>query len=218
VTAYVEITTASQGLLPSPCPECLWWQTTQGENRGVERRLEWMRALEESWGSVGLVALDGREVNSSIQFAPVRALPRPLALPSGEPPEDSVLLFCLRGRVGTPSRDTQELLHRAMAHLRHRQIRVAHAYARPLGTNTVCGVRNLFGLEFLEANGFTVVRSVGRAYLLKVDLRGLVPALAEAGWTARRLLGGAVNPSPATFGRAAAVRPDAITGPSRTPR
>ncbi|MHB0981041.1 MAG: hypothetical protein ACYC5Q_13410 [Thermoleophilia bacterium] len=201
MTTYVEITTASQGLLPSPCPECVWWQTTQGDNRDTERRLEWMQALEESWGSVGLVALDGREVIASIQFAPVRSLPRLVALSSGEPPEDSVLLFCLRGRVGRPSLDTQELLHRAMAHLRHKHVQVAYAYARPLGTSTLCGVLNLFGLEFLEANGFTVVRAVGEAYLMQVDLGGLVPALAEARWTVRRLLGVAAHPSPATFNR-----------------
>lgn len=201
MTAYVEVTTASQSLLPSPCPECLWWQTTQGDNQGTERRLEWMRALEEGWGSVGLVAVEGREVIASIQFAPVRSLARPYALRSGEPAEDSVLLFCLRGRVGRPSRDAQELLHRAMAVLRHRHVRVAHAYARPLGTSALCGVRNVFGLEFLEANGFTVVRSVGRVYLMQVDLGGLVPTLAEAGRTVRRLLGATVHPSPATFGR-----------------
>lgn len=201
MTAYVEVTTASQGLLPSPCPECLWWQTTQGTERSTERRLEWMRAVEESWGGVGLVAVEGREVIASIQFAPVRSLPRPHTLAAGEPPEESVLLFCLRGRVGRPSRDAQELLHRAMAHLRHRRVRRAYAYARPLGTGSLCGIRNLFGLEFLERNGFTVVRSVGPAYLMQVDLGGLVPTLADAGWTVRRLLGAAAHPSPATFGR-----------------
>lgn len=232
--AYVEVTTSSQSLLPSPCPECLWWQTLDGlepasdtaepayvgpggPERAPERtrdhpeppsgesalagRLGWMRDIEESWGSVGLVTVEGREVLASIQFAPVTALPRTHILSPGAMPDESVLLFCLRGRVGRPSVEAEELLHRAMMHLRRKHVRHAYAYARPLGSKGLCGMRNLFGLEFLEANGFTVVRAVGSAYLVQTDLAGLAPAVTEAGWTVRRLLGANGHPSPATFHR-----------------
>lgn len=158
-----------------------------------------MRDLEQSWGSVGLVAVEGREVLASIQFAPVSALPRAHALSSVAPPDESVLLFCLRGRVGRPSVEAEELLHRAMMHLRRRHVRHVYAYARPLGSKSLCGMRNLFGLEFLESNGFTVVQAIDTAYLVQTDLAGLAPAVAEAGWTVRRLLGANGHPSPATF-------------------
>jgi len=62
-------------------------------------------------------------------------------------------------------------------------------------------VRNLFGLEFLEDNGFGVARALDHAYLMRADLGGLVPTLAEAGWSIRRRLGAGARPSPATFGR-----------------
>jgi hypothetical protein len=201
VVSYVEVTGASLGLLPSPCPDCMWWQTTQAPSEGRDRRLEWMRALEAGWGSVGLVAVDGPQTVASIQFAPVRSLARAHILPFGPPPEDAVLLFCLRGRVGRPNVEAQELLHRAMVNLRRRGAGEAYAYARPLGTHSMSGVRNLFGLEFLEANGFVVVSAAENAYLMRTDLRGLLPSLLEAGWSIRRRLGVGAHPSPATFGR-----------------
>jgi hypothetical protein len=201
VVSYVEVTTSSQRLLPSPCPDCVWWQTTQGERESRERRLEWMRTLEATWGSVGLVAVEGLETVASIQFAPVRSLARALILPFGPPPDEAVLLFCLRGRVGRPNVESQELLHRTMVLLRRRGVGEVYAYARPLGTHSMSGVRNLFGLEFLEANGFVVAKAAANAYLMRVDLRGLIPALTEAGWSIRRKLGVGAHPSPATFGR-----------------
>jgi len=201
VAAYVEVTTATQGLLPPPCSDCMWWQTTQGPAEGRERRLEWMRLLETSWGSVGLLAVEDRETVASIQFAPVRSLARPHSRPFGRPPEEAVLLFCLRGRVGRPTVETQELLHRAMSALRRRGVREVYGYARPLDTHTLSGVRNLFGLEFLEANGFVVARAIDHGYLMRADLGGLIPALSEAGGSMRRRLAGAGHPSPATFWR-----------------
>lgn len=201
MAAYVEVVTDTQGLLPAPCPDCLWWQSTQGPTQGRERRLEWMRALEKGWGSVGLVAVEDRETIASIQFAPIRSLARPHTLPFGQPPEDAVLLYCLRGRVGRPSIETRRLLHETMSHLRRRGVREVYAYARPLDTHSLSGVRNLFGLEFLEANGFVVARAIDHAYLMRADLGGLVPALAEAGSSLRRRLGERAHPSPATFGR-----------------
>ncbi|GAB4246814.1 MAG: hypothetical protein Kow00122_03950 [Thermoleophilia bacterium] len=197
--AFVEIITASQGLLPGPCAECLWWQTTQGQTTGTDRRLQWMAQLEHGWGSVGLVALEGDQTVAAIQFAPVWALPRAHLLPPAAPPDDAVLFYCLRGRIGRPAYEAHKLLHRAMAHLRRRRTHEVYAYARPLGSNALCGIRNLFGLEFLEANGFEIVQSGPEHHLVRADLRGLVPALAEAGSTVRRLTGAVGRPSPVTF-------------------
>ena len=58
-TSFVEVVTASQGLLPPPCAQCLWWQTAGGADTGLDRRLTWMSNLEQNWGSVGIVAVEG---------------------------------------------------------------------------------------------------------------------------------------------------------------
>lgn len=200
---YVEIIPVSQGLLPHPCPDCLWWQNTQGSDASVvlQRRLDWMASLERTWGSVGLVAMDCRDTVASIQFAPVRALARPHGLPLGPPPDDAVLVYCLRGKLGRPVKEAQQLLHQAMGHLRRRRVQEIYAYARPLGSKQLCGVRNLFGLEFLESSGFQVVRADGDLSLMRVDLRGLLPAVAEARTALRRVVAHGGHPSPATFTR-----------------
>lgn len=197
--SFVEVIPASQGLLPDPCPECLWWQATRRDTSDRATRLQWMAQLERTWGSVGLVALEGRETTGSVQFAPVAALPRTGRLQPGAPPRDAVLLFCLRGRIGRPTYETERLLHRAMARLRHRRVLEVYAYARPLGSKSLCGIRNLCGLEFLEANGFQTVRRGPDATLMVADLRGLLPAVTEAGGLLRRLTHGSARPSPATF-------------------
>ena len=109
-----------------------------------------MGALEEAWGSVGLVSVEDGETVASIQFAPIRSLARPHSLALGQPPEDAVLLFCLRGRVGRPNVETQKLLHAAMSHLRRRGVREVYGYARPLDTHSLSGVRNLSLIHISE--------------------------------------------------------------------
>jgi hypothetical protein len=145
--------------------------------------------------------MDGRETVAAVQFAPVRALSRPHSLPLGPPPDEAVLVYCLRGRVGRPAKETQQLLHQAMGHMRRRRVQEIYAYARPFGSKHLCGVRNLFGMEFLESIGFQVVRTDGDMALMRVDLRGLLPALAEARTALRRAVAHGGHPSPATFTR-----------------
>ena len=88
-----------------------------------------------------------------------------------------------------------------MASLRERRVTELFAYARPLGSESLCGLRNLCGLEFLEAHGFRVVRGGGDAFLMRVDLRGLLPTLKEVGGLLRAVRGGAPRPSPAAWSR-----------------
>jgi hypothetical protein len=201
MATYVEVIAASQGLLPPPCPACLWWQGTGGDvQESMDGRLEWMRTIERRWGSVGLVALEGTETVAAVQFAPVGSLLHVHRLPVGPPPLDGVLLYCLRGRVGHPVREAHQLFHQALIRLRERGIDEAYAYARPLGGKNICGVRNLFGLEFLEANGFCRTAANEEVHLMRVSLSGLVPdlaGLAEAGAAFARGLLSAGHPRPA---------------------
>jgi hypothetical protein len=199
VLSFVEVVAVSQGLLPSPCAECLWWQTSTGTATGRERRLAWMGALEQTWGSVGMIAMEGADTAAALQFAPVRALPRAYHLPPGPPPDEAVLLFCLRSRLHLPGSVPRQLLHRSLALLRERGFDEAFTYAKPLGEQSICGSRNLAGLEFLLSNGFQVVGCHGQIYLTRVELRGLLPSLSQAGQLWRRLRHAPAAPSPVAF-------------------
>jgi hypothetical protein len=86
-----------------------------------------------------------------------------------------------------------------MASMRDRRATELYAYARPLGSESLCGLRNLCGLEFLEAHGFRVVRGGGDAFLMRVDLRSLLPTLKEVGGLLRAVRGAAPRPSPAAW-------------------
>lgn len=196
MAGFVQVVPETQDLLPPPCPHCLWWQTTSGHIQGTAPRLEWMGGLAESWGSTGLVMTDAEGALAAVQFAPVRALPRAQQLPAGPPPGDAVLLFCLRGRLGGPSWEPSRLLHRSLGVLRERRVDEVYAFARPLGSSSLCGLRNLCGLEFLQANGFVVVRGGGDAFLMKVELRGAIPALKDVGGYFRRLRQHTPSPAP----------------------
>jgi hypothetical protein len=203
---FVHVVAASQGLLPDPCPTCLWWQTTQGSDpdRDVEadtaRRLTWMRQLEESWGSLGMVLQEGPSTLAALQFAPVKALARASRLPAGPPPEDAILIYCLRGRLDRSAHEPSRLLHRTLGHLRKQRLAEVYAFARPLGSVDLCGLRNLCGLEFLRAHGFEIVRGGGDAFLMRLDLRGLLPSLKEAASGLRWVRPEPATPSPAIFG------------------
>jgi hypothetical protein len=199
VAEYIDVIPQTQSLLPSPCPECLWWQTTHGDESGAMAREEWMRGLASSWGSTGMVLVRAEQTLAAVQFAPVRSLPRTRLLPAGPLPAEAVLVFCLRAQLGHPSSEASRLLHRAMASMRDRRVTELFAYARPLGSESLCGLRNLCGLEFLEAHGFRVVRGGGDAFLMRVDLRGLLPTLKEVGGLLRAVRGAAPRPSPAAW-------------------
>ena len=201
MTEYIDVIPETQHLLPSPCAECLWWQTTQGDESGTALRQEWMQGLTSSWGSTGMALVRDDQTLAAVQFAPVRALARARILPAGPIPSEAVLLFCLRARLGHPSSEASRLLHRTMASLRDRRVTEVFAYARPLGSESLCGLRNLCGLEFLEAHGFQVVRGGGDAFLMRVDLRGLLPTLKEVGGLLRAVRSGAPRPSPAAWSR-----------------
>ena len=209
MTEFVHIITASQALLPDPCPRCLWWQTTDSRSReehgadarSQERRLEWMETVESSWGTVGMVLQDDGSTLAGVQFAPVRELPRVTLLPAGPPPDEAVLIYCLRGRLDRSAFEPSRLLHRSLSHLRKRDVPEVYAFARPLGSRDLCGLRNLCGLEFLQAHGFHVVRGGGDAFLMRLDLRGLLPSVVEAAGALRWFRQAAATPSPATFGR-----------------
>lgn len=184
--SFVEIVPASASLLPPACLQCDWFLSRQGTSGAgaAQARAEWMDQVMSRWGSVGLAAVEGRETLAVIQFAPVATLPRPAFL-APQAPSTSTLLFCLRYRLDKADGVSRLLLHRALALLRERRVPEVHAYATRLGEAAASG--NLMGLEFLQANGFHLVREQAGVYLMRIELKGLIPALSDFAWKLRRL-------------------------------
>lgn len=203
---YVSVYTGNQEMLPSPCPQCIWWQRIGGVS-DREARLEWMARLEQDWGPPGLVLIRDDETRAAVQFAPVWSLPRVAVLPPGSPPDEAVLVFCLRARLNDPISEPIQLLQRTMFELRRRGASQMYAYARPLGNESVCGLRNLFGYEFLSRHGFTAVKSDGEFFLMKAELFGLLPALKELRALLPRWGESPATPSPALWSRPRRISP-----------
>ena len=110
------------------------------------------------WGSVGLVAMEGRQTVASVQFAPVRAFSDRTRCPRS-PAGEAVLVFCLRGRVGRPVNEARQFLTGPWATCADRS--GALCLRAACRQQHLCGVRNLFGRSSSRANGFQVVRSEG---------------------------------------------------------
>lgn len=177
---YVEIIAASASLLPPLCQRCLFWQATSEALEDPESaRLEWLDALSLDFGSCGVAAVYGGTPVGAVQFAPLQALPRAAALLENTAPPGSAFLFCLRLRPEWAHAEAKPLLHRAIASLHARGVPCVYAFARPAGSPRVHSLRNVFGLEFLRANGFRRVARVGQTEVLCLDLRGLVPAVRD---------------------------------------
>ena len=176
--SFVEIVPASVSSLPPTCWKCDWFLQTGGRSGegGDGAREAWMERVALEWGSVGLAAVEGSETLAVIQYAPLSTLPRAVTLVPAAPSQ-STLLFCLRYRVDGAEGVSRLLLHRALALLRERGIREAHAYAIPMGSAPASG--NLMGVDFLQANGFHAVRESGGVTLMRVELKGLVSVLAD---------------------------------------
>lgn len=201
MTVVVEVTAASEVLLPGRCSGCTWWQSTSpgGQEGGSEENRAWVQEVVGSWGSVGLVMLEGQDTLASVRFAPLEKLSRTRVLLPSPPDERGALLYCLRGRVGRPSYETRRLVQKSLALLKSRRVRLVYAYARPLGSEDACGFKNLCGKEFLERLGFEHTAEHQGVSLMRVRLEGTVDALVEAGGRLARLRGETASPSPATF-------------------
>ncbi len=198
MTTYVEIVPASEGLLPPLCRECLWWQRVKipptGEGRML--RVSWLERVSREWGSCGMAAVQGRDTLGTVQFAPVRSLPKALhLLPDAASPE-SALLFCLRLRRGRPFEEARPLLHRALSSLHERGTAEVLALARAMGSSRAHGSGNIFSLEFLLANGFQPAGRAGRLEIVRCDLRGLLPVISDLLWAWRWVRHSAPTPTP----------------------
>jgi len=201
MAVVVEVTAASEGLLPGSCSGCTWWQSTPhgGEELGPGYSGEWMREVVQDWGSVGLVMVQGQDTLTSVRFAPVKKLARVHTLLPRLPDGEGVLLYCVRARVGRPSFEARRLVQRSLAHLRRRWVNQVYAYALPLDSESACGFKNLLGKEFLESMGFLPAAEYRGVFLMRVRLEGAVTVLGKTRERLALLRREATSPHPATF-------------------
>jgi hypothetical protein len=202
MTSFIEIVPSTQGLLPEPCDSCVWWQSSHRPGLGCGSREEWLQRVSRRFGSVGVVAAEAGSTFAALQFAPAGSLARLSSLPGGHVvPEDGVLVYCLRAAEGTEAYEVRRLLHRALGILRRRDACSVYAFAQPLGSAHTVASHNVWGLEFLAANGFHSVSSHGDMCVMTCQLHGLLPSrlLPTASWL--RVRSPAAAPTPVAFSR-----------------
>jgi hypothetical protein len=216
---YLPLAAFRQGLLPSECRSCAWWQTSGAsapeEDAASVRRHEWMTDLEQDWGHPGLLVLGGdggRNISGSgevpvsavVHFAPASSLARFRELPFAPLPAFSALLFCFRREEDTPRWAAKRLLGKAVSELRSRGVEEVYAVAH--WPENVDGAHahpdcRFFSTEFLAANGFERVAHDRHLCLMRLDTRGLVGLVDQLEAVVRRLFSREEEaaPSPAAW-------------------
>lgn len=224
MAAYLPLCAFREGLLPSACRKCLWWQTTGSERLDeqgldkqalMERKRYWMLSLEKTWGTTGLLLENTSRksgerpaqpsIVASISFCPPEALPRLHELSFNSLPRNSAVIFCLRTEPGVGYHVPKRLLHKSLAQLKDRGVYEAFAVARDEMEALTSGEdsRNcrFFPPDFLVSNGFHVVSTNRDLILMRADLRGLLSLFERVESAVRRLLRNEPTPSPAAWSR-----------------
>lgn len=213
---YLPLGAFRQGLLPTTCRSCAWWQTAgrttcQGP-AAANRRHEWITDLEQDWGSVGLLvfepgARDGREnradpvITASIHFAPGTALTRFRELPFPPLPPFSALLFCFHSDDESSRSLAKRLIRRALNELRERGVQEVFAVAHLPGELLGEADCRFFSADVLAESGFEQVARNGHLCLMRTDNRGLISLVDQVETAVRRMFRNEPAPSPAAWAR-----------------
>jgi hypothetical protein len=213
---YLPLASFRQGLLPTDCGSCSWWQTSgSAAERGdaaAHTRHDWAAVLDHEWGHPGLLVHEpaGRlsaarsgevAISASIHFAPASSLVRFRELPFPPLPPLSALLFCLRADGGASRRLEKRLIRTALHELRTRGVQEVYAVAHwPEGSDQHGDCR-FFGADLLAATGFAEVTHNGHLCLMKVDNRGLIAVIDRVQTAVSRIFTHEPAPSPAAWVR-----------------
>lgn len=172
----------ASGLLPGSCAACAFWESPEplplscGAACDAARVSEWMRTIEEQWGSCGRVVVDDGVPLGFVKYAPASAVPQARNMPSGPPDPSAVLLCCMHIVPDARQRGLGKvLLQAALRDLAQRGERVVQAYAA-VGTVDYA-TSPVVGVEFLLRMGFTAARPHPTHPLMQLELKSL------AAWT-----------------------------------
>jgi hypothetical protein len=199
----VPLTRASVRDLPECCADCIFWQTLRGGSDESERD-RWAHRTERSFGPWGRMLTDGESVVGVLQYGPSGAFPRAQVLPAGPPSRDAALITCSYVAGDDPGGSVERLVLEALADIKGRGMKAIEAFAMRYPDEVPAQERaalnhTLFDLDMLERLGFRPVRSHGQVSLMRMELGGLVPGIAERARAAigdlRQVPGGAPLPA-----------------------
>ncbi len=169
--------------LPDCCADCVFWQTLRGRSDESERD-RWAHRTERSFGPWGRMLSDGESVVGVLQYGPSGAFPRAQVLPAGPPSRDAALITCSYVAGDDPGGSIERLVLEALADIKGRGMQAIEVFAMRYPDEVAEHERaalnhTLFDLDMLERLGFRPVRSQGQVSLMRIELGGLVPGLAE---------------------------------------
>jgi hypothetical protein len=163
---------------PSPCVDCIFWQTRNGRTTDKAR---WADKVEDAWGAWGtLYFAEDDRLLGFIQAAPAEHFPRGLDLPAGPPSDDAVLVACAYLVDEAAPWVVQSLFLSVIGEARDRGVKAIEtfAYRYPEGESGYERFfvhRTIFPSDFLADFGFYPVRWDGRVALARLELGGLQP-------------------------------------------
>ena len=179
----VPLTRASVRDLPACCTDCVFWQTLRGD-ADWKRRAAWADRTERDFGPWGRVLADGDDVRGIMQYGPSGAFPRAKVLPAGPPSRDAALVTCAYVTGDDAAASMERLLLAALADIKGRGLAAIELFAMRYPDEVHPSERahlnhTLFDMEMLDRLGFRPVRRKGQVSLMRLELGGLVPGLAE---------------------------------------
>ena len=179
----VPLTRASVRDLPACCTDCVFWQTLRGD-ADWKRRAAWADRTERDFGPWGRVLADGDDVRGIMQYGPSGAFPRAKVLPAGPPSRDAALVTCAYVTGDDAAASMERLLLEALADIKGRGMAAIELFAMRYPDEVHPSERahlnhTLFDMEMLDRLGFRPVRRKGQVSLMRLELGGLVPGLAE---------------------------------------
>jgi hypothetical protein len=163
---------------PSPCVECVFWQTRPHRSR---EKAKWAERVEEEWGDWGTLYFgDGDRLLGFVQAAPAEHFPRAQHLPAGPPTPDAVLITCAYLVDASSPWVVQSLFLSVIGEARDRGMKAIETfgYRYPEGESGYERFfvhRTIFPTDFLADFGFYPVRWEGQVALARLELGGLQP-------------------------------------------
>jgi hypothetical protein len=163
---------------PTPCVDCVFWQTRGTRSTDKAR---WAERMEDEWGGWGTLYFDeGDRLLGFIQYGPAEYYPRAQDLPAGPPSDDAVLITCAYlVDLSTPW-VMQSLFLSVIGEARDRGAKAIETfgYRYPEGETAYERFfvhRTIFPSDFLADFGFHAFRWQGRVALARLELGGLQP-------------------------------------------
>lgn len=173
---------STNAMLPGRCSNCAFWESPErlplecGAACDAGRVEEWMRAVEDGWGSCGRVVVDDGEPLGFVKYAPAAVVPQARNMPSGPPDASSILICCMHIVPEARQRGLGKvLMQAALRDLYQRGERVVQAYG--VAGRVDYATSPVVGVDFLVRMGFTVVRPHPEVPLMQLELKSL------AAWT-----------------------------------